>query len=182
MRLVIEQSDFRRLSAQTRKELIEAFTGGSLAASQPAKSSAPKTSAKALWREPMDLSPELAARVEETSLQPHLDHMRDEGYTIIPDIASQEFTARLRETCLRLAQETDGRLKGRMAAMLLGRDPIFEEVVTNPTILTLAEVMCGKGFLLSQLIASVRPKGDGFLPLHSDQGLMPAPFPAPHQP
>ncbi len=128
-----------------------------------------------------DLSPELAARVEETSLQPHLDHMRDEGYTIIPDIASQEFTARLRETCLRLAQETDGRLKGRMAAMLLGRDPIFEEVVTNPTILTLAEVMCGKGFLLSQLIASVRPKGDGFLPLHSDQGWMPAPFPAHNQ-
>ena len=39
MRLVIEQFDFRQLSAQTRKELIEAFTGKSLPAPQPAKSS-----------------------------------------------------------------------------------------------------------------------------------------------
>ncbi len=76
MRLVIEQSDFRRLSAQTRNELIEAFTGKSLAAPQPAKSSAPKSSVpkssvKALWREPMDLSPELAARLLHGLSQPH---------------------------------------------------------------------------------------------------------------
>ena len=66
MRLVIEQSDFRRLSAQTRKELIEAFTGKSLPAPQPAKSSA-----KALWREPMDLSPDLAARLLHGLSEPH---------------------------------------------------------------------------------------------------------------
>ena len=76
MRLVIEQSDFRRLSAQTRNELIEAFTGKSLPASGPAKSSAPKSSVpkssvKALWREPMDLSPELAARLLHGLSQPH---------------------------------------------------------------------------------------------------------------
>ncbi len=40
MRLVIEQSDFRRLSAQTRKELLETFTGKSLPAPQPAKAPA----------------------------------------------------------------------------------------------------------------------------------------------
>ena len=40
MRLVIEQSDFRRLSAQTRKELIEVFTGKTLPAPQPPKSPA----------------------------------------------------------------------------------------------------------------------------------------------
>ncbi len=66
MRLVIEQSDFRRLSAQTRKELLEAFTGKSLPAPEPAK-----PSAKALWREPMDLSPELAARLLHGLSQPH---------------------------------------------------------------------------------------------------------------
>ncbi|MCH8036176.1 MAG: hypothetical protein IIC53_03525 [Proteobacteria bacterium] len=81
MRLVIEQSDFRRLSAQTRNELIEAFTGRSLAAPGPPKSAAPKSSvpkssvpkssAKALWREPMDLSPELAARLLHGLSQPH---------------------------------------------------------------------------------------------------------------
>lgn len=66
MRLVIEQSDFRRLSAQTRNELIEAFTGKDLPAPRPAKSSA-----KALWREPMDLSPDLAARLLHGLSQPH---------------------------------------------------------------------------------------------------------------
>ena len=66
MRLVIEQSDFRRLSAQTRNELLEAFTGKSLPAPEPAKSPA-----KALWREPMDLSPELAARLLHGLSQPH---------------------------------------------------------------------------------------------------------------
>ena len=66
MRLVIEQSDFRRLSAQTRKELIEAFTGKSLPAPQPSKSSG-----KALWREPIDLSPDLAARLLHGLSEPH---------------------------------------------------------------------------------------------------------------
>ena len=132
-------------------------------------------------RQPFELSAELAARVEELGLQPHLDQMRDEGYTVIPDIASQEFTARLRETCLRLAQETEGAAKGYSAALLLGRDPIFEEVVLNPTILALVEVMCGQGALLSQLIASSRPKGGPVLGLHADQNWTPAPFPVHNQ-
>ena len=39
---------------------------------------------------------------------------------------------RLRETCIKLAQETEGAAKGYSAAILLGRDPVFEEVVLNP--------------------------------------------------
>ncbi len=66
MRLVIEQSDFRRLSAQTRKELIEAFTGKDLPAPRPAK-----PSGRALWREPMDLSADLAARLLHGLSEPH---------------------------------------------------------------------------------------------------------------
>ena len=128
-------------------------------------------------RQPFDLSEELAARVEEQGIRPHVDQMRDEGYTIIPNIASQEFTARLRETCIRMTQETEAPLKGTSAALLLGRDPIFEEVVLNPKIQALVEVMCGKGAMLSQLITSVRPKGARSLTLHADQGWMPAPFP-----
>ncbi|MFQ5926331.1 MAG: phytanoyl-CoA dioxygenase family protein [Terriglobia bacterium] len=132
-------------------------------------------------RQPFELSPELAARVEELGLQPYLDQLRDEGYTIVPNIASEEFTARLRETCLRLAQETEGPGKGFSAALLLGRDPIFEEVVLNPKIQALVEVMCGQGALLSQLIASRRPKGAPAIGLHADQNWTPAPFPVHNQ-
>ena len=63
-------------------------------------------------RQPFDLSKELAASVEEHGLTDHVAHMRDEGYAIIPEIATREFTARLRETCLRLADETEGTGKG----------------------------------------------------------------------
>lgn len=132
-------------------------------------------------RQPFELSDHLAATVKELGMQGHIDQMQDEGYTIIPDIASQEFTARLREACMRLAQETEGRSKGYSASLLLGRDPIFEEVVLNPKILALVEVMCGKGALLSQLIASIRPNGAPALGLHADQNWTPAPFPVHNQ-
>jgi hypothetical protein len=132
-------------------------------------------------RQPFELSPELAARVEQLGLQPNLDQLRDEGYTIVSNIASEAFTARLRETCLRLAQETEAPAKGFSASLLLGRDPIFEEVVLNPKILALVEVMCGQGALLSQLISSIRPKGAPMLELHADQNWTPAPFPVHNQ-
>ena len=134
-----------------------------------------------LTRQPFELSPELAARVQALGLQPSLDQMRDEGYTVVPNIASEAFTARLRDTCLRLARETEGPAKGFSASLLLGRDPIFEEVVLNPKLLALVEVMCGQGALLSQLISSIRPNGAPALGLHADQNWTPAPFPVHNQ-
>lgn len=98
-------------------------------------------------RQPFELSEELAARVDELGLRANIDQLRDEGYTIVPDIAGDEFTARHRETCIRLSQQTEGPARGRSAALLLGRDPIFEQVVLNPKIQTLVEVMCGQGTL-----------------------------------
>ncbi len=134
-----------------------------------------------ITRQPFELSAELAIRVEDLGLQANFDQIRDEGYTIIENIATEEFTARLRETCIQLAQETEGSAKGHSASLLLGRDPIFEEVVLNPKIRALVEVMCGQGALLSQLISSIRPKGAPAIPLHADQNWTPAPFPVHNQ-
>jgi len=134
-----------------------------------------------LTRQPFELSDELGARIDTLGLASHLDQLRDEGYAIVPEIASPEFTARLREVCVRLTQETESAAKGHAAALLLGRDPIFEEVVLNPKILALVEVMCGQGALLSQLITSIRPQGAPKLALHADQNWMPAPFPEHNQ-
>ncbi|MCI0777502.1 MAG: phytanoyl-CoA dioxygenase family protein [Chloroflexi bacterium] len=128
-------------------------------------------------RQPFDLSERLAGTINELGMQPQIDQMRDEGYTVIPNIATPEFTARLRETCKRMTQETESGAKGYSAAMLLGRDPIYEEVVLNPKIRAIVEVMVGKGAMLSQLITSVRPEGAKKLTLHADQNWMPAPFP-----
>jgi ectoine hydroxylase-related dioxygenase (phytanoyl-CoA dioxygenase family) len=45
----------------------------------------------------------------------------------------------------------------------------------------MAEVMCGKGALLSQIIASIRPTGANEIGLHADQNWFPAPFPIHNQ-
>jgi hypothetical protein len=132
-------------------------------------------------RAPFDLRQDLAARITELGLRANVDQLREAGYTAVRDIATPAFTARLRETCLRLAQETPGGARGYSAGMLLGRDPIIEEAVLNPKLLALVEVMCGRGAVLSQLVASIRPKGTAELPLHADQNWFPAPFPEHNQ-
>lgn len=131
--------------------------------------------------QPFELHERIAEKVDTLDLRRNLEQLRDEGFTIIPEIATPDFTSRLREVCLSLAKETEGPAKGYSASMLLGRDSIFEEVVLNTKILTLVEVMCGKGALLSQLIASIRPRGAPDIGLHADQNWMPAPFPEHNQ-
>lgn len=58
MRLVIEASDFRRLSAETQKELIRHFAGHSFI---EAKESRRKETHE--WREPIDLSRDLTMQL-----------------------------------------------------------------------------------------------------------------------
>jgi len=71
MRIVIEQSDFRRLSTETQKELMEAFAGKALVVTRPAKKQG-----KALWRQPMDLSSNLAPRLLHGLSEPHRARLR----------------------------------------------------------------------------------------------------------
>ena len=66
MHIVIEQSDFRRLSAETQRELIEAFAGKA-----PIAAGVPKKPGKLLWHQPMDLSSELAVRLLHGLSEPH---------------------------------------------------------------------------------------------------------------
>ena len=120
-------------------------------------------------------SKKLSNAVDELELQGPIDQLRAEGYTVVPNISTEEFTARLREVCLGLLAESKS---GQAAALLLGRDPIFEEVVTNPKVMAMVEATVGKGALLNQLITSTRGKGAFVLPLHADVGTwLPPPFP-----
>ena len=125
--------------------------------------------------QPYELSDELQARVDMLDLNETVEHAKENGYGLIRNPSSLEFNDRLREAILEVA---DGR---RSANLLLGKHPIFAEVVMNPKILAMAEVLCGKGPLLSQLTCSVRGKGARALPLHADQNWTPAPFPVHYQ-
>ena len=62
--------------------------------------------------------------------------------------------------------------------MLLHKDPVFAEAVLQPKLRAMAEFSVGRGYLLSQVAASVRGKGAPPIGLHADHNWMPAPFPA----
>lgn len=123
------------------------------------------------------VSPALQPRIDELGLEPVLEQLEHHGYGVIEDAAPAEITGRLRDAILRLVDETDGRLHGYQAALLLGRDPVIAEAVLNPKILAVAEFMVGQGALISQVLGSVKPEGSGPLVIHADQNWTPAPFP-----
>ncbi len=131
-------------------------------------------------RQPFDLDDELTAKVEGFGLEDTVRQLKEEGYGYINDVVDEAFNARLRETIQRLCAENSAQ-KGSGANMLLDKDPIIAEVVLNPKLLTIVEIMCGKGAMISQLVGSVKKKGGPALPLHADQNWTPAPFPVHNQ-
>lgn len=66
MRIVIEQSDFRQLSAEARREIIEKLAGETLELKKSAKSGA-----NLRWRQPVDLDEDMATRLIHGLAEPH---------------------------------------------------------------------------------------------------------------
>lgn len=135
-------------------------------------------------RAPFDLSDELQQRVDKHEVAQTIAELQENGYGYVRQAGTPQFNARLREAILRLSYALvpeDKRDGAGGANMLLDKDPIFEEVILNPKLLAVAEVMCGKGAMISQIAASVRPKGAPSIGLHADQNWTPAPFPLHNQ-
>ena len=135
-------------------------------------------------RKPFDLTDELQARVEAHNVGSTIAELKENGYGYVRDANTPEFNARLRETILQQAftgVADNKRVLGGGGSMLLDKDPVFEEVVLNPKLLAVVEVMCGKGAMISQVAASIRPKGSPAIGLHADQNWTPAPFPEHNQ-
>ena len=121
----------------------------------------------------------LAKRLAELGMEENLHQLRDEGYTIVRDATTPEFAAEVGAVVKELAQETEGRAHGMAAPLLLGRHPIFDELLLNPKLLALIEMTVGKGALLSHFNGSVRPqtKSGYRVGLHADQSWIPVPYP-----
>ena len=117
---------------------------------------------------PDAISEELRPAIEEFGLEDNGRQLAQEGWTVVEDVASPEFNERLRGKI----QELGG------GNMLLAKDPVFPEAVLSPKLLAMAEFSVGRGFLISQVAASVRPKGSPSIGLHADANWLPAPFPA----
>lgn len=120
---------------------------------------------------PDAISEELAPTIEELELVENCRQLAMEGWTVIADAATPDFTTRFREKIKELCPQGGGN-------MLLAKDPIFAEAILNPKLLAMAEFSVGRGFLISQVAASIRGKGAGRIGLHADHNWLPAPFPA----
>ena len=120
---------------------------------------------------PEEISESLQPQIEALGLAANCRQLAEEGWTVIEGAADPDFNQALRDAILRLA-------KNGGANMLLAKDPVFAEAILNPALQAVAEFSVGKGFLISQVAASVRPKGAGTIGLHADHNWLPAPFPA----
>ena len=119
---------------------------------------------------PDAISDELAPAIDELGLRENCRELAMNGWTVVRDAASKEFNDRFRKTILGINEKGSN--------MLLAKDPIFAEAIMNPKLMAMAEFSVGRGFLISQVAASVRAKGSDQLGLHADNNWLPAPFPA----
>jgi ectoine hydroxylase-related dioxygenase (phytanoyl-CoA dioxygenase family) len=116
--------------------------------------------------------------VQSLGLRQNIIDMQERGYTILTDVAPDEFNQHLRNAILR-------RKGGFCLINNEAQDDVFLQAATNPKMLALAEVMVGQGCLLHQVAGSVKraprdPDKHG-MGLHSDQNWLPAPFPEHNQ-
>ena len=114
-------------------------------------------------------------QAESLGLLDHLDHLDEYGYTIVPPelVAPAEFRERLLDAVLAVNEERSGdkikasdvsttqfdpELPGRAHWAILAEDPVFQELVMNPTVLTMAKYLCGNSVLLSDLNCILKQK------------------------
>jgi len=127
--------------------------------------------------EPFSISESVRSSAKKLEIYDHLNFLKNNGYCILENVFDDSFTENIRNTIIALSEESEGDFKGLSAAMLLGRDPIFEEVITNKKLQTVVEFAVGKGALLSQLLGGIRPQGGGNFDIHIDSAWTPAPLP-----
>lgn len=117
---------------------------------------------------------DLDRRLEALGLAGNAAELALRGYTVIADAAPVELFDRLRSRILScFARAGTPVLVGR----LLEQDRAFEEAVCCEKLVALAEFLCGRGFLLSQLVGTVRGDGERGLRIHTDCNLVRDPFP-----
>ena len=126
---------------------------------------------------PYEISDELRPVIDELGLWDNVAELRDQGYTVIKDVAPPELFDQLRDVIHTFAKVSEGGLKDAGASMLLGRHSVVDTVATLPKILAIGEASLGQGMRASQFVGSILREGQGALGLHADANWIPAPFP-----
>jgi len=150
---------------------------------------------KKLAEEPLPQGSEanrrIRAEIRELGLEANIADLETQGYTLLGpgEAAPIEFTNRLRDAIVRVADQEEAALKegtgspgsgtGTLHGFLVARDRIFEEVLTQPKPLTLATYLLGYRLKLSQCAGLVKDATSEPLFFHADHTRkIPAPWPS----
>ncbi|MGE0829347.1 MAG: phytanoyl-CoA dioxygenase family protein [Hyphomonadaceae bacterium] len=147
-------------------------------------------------KHPEFITPKAVALWEEIKalgLEKNIAELEVLGYTVVPPekAAPKGFAARLREAILDVVErregvrpdltrnmENNGSGFGRMANYMLLEAPVFQEAILNPIAMALTTYTVGVNAFCSTATAQLKgPGNSGDLELHSDNVLIPEPFP-----
>lgn len=134
-------------------------------------------------------------RICNLGLEANVAELNAYGFTIIEPgrAAPLDFCDRLRDVILRLgdadlAKELNTertssdarqlRATGQQIFYLLFKDQLFEQALMNKTALALVDYLLGEAAVLSSLSAMIKGAGQHGLAVHTDNAMIPSPFPA----
>ena len=134
----------------------------------------------------------LEGEIAKHGLAQHVVELETQGYTILPPGvgAPMELVDRVRNAILRVAEQREQRKitgtvgpgfgAGRQYYHLLPEDPVFEEAVMAPAMLTLVTYLCGYRAKLNLTTGIVKTnESEAPLAFHTDiSSLVPPPWPA----
>ncbi|MEO5723375.1 MAG: phytanoyl-CoA dioxygenase family protein [Ilumatobacteraceae bacterium] len=133
------------------------------------------------------------AELKRLGLLGNIAELESNGLTVIPPakVADEAFITRLRKAVIDVAARRTGEVIdvagatdevfaggfGRQMFFLLFEDHVFQEAVMNPAALAMATYLLGESCVLSNCLAGFKGPGGDDLPMHSDNVMIPAPFP-----
>lgn len=142
------------------------------------------------WESTTDLN-RTYGTIRALGLEKNLAELETFGLTVVEGAAPATFISRLRDALLQSATkrglidpptsavENPSQYKGvgELLYYMLFEDRVFEEAVTNPSALALISYLLGESCLLSSLTGMVKGPTNERSVLHTDNGMIPSPFP-----
>jgi ectoine hydroxylase-related dioxygenase (phytanoyl-CoA dioxygenase family) len=124
----------------------------------------------------------------EPTLDPHVEHIERDGYTILEDAIEPELLDALTDDLERLERvfevvPADNSFEGTKTVRvynLLALGKLYESIPVHPHVLPLVERVLDPGCLVSSLSSIVIGPGEAAQPIHADDQLIP--IPKPHVP
>ncbi len=110
-------------------------------------------------------NPDIPHKLKHLDVETRVSEVEENGYTIFQNAVTDDFVEELNDDLDRLFAENGRR---QVAAMLLSRGPLWEEIATHPQIHAAAQYLLGADCNLGQSIAFRKPKGADTHQIHND--------------